>query len=245
MHYSAVVHVIMLVVVSSFPVWAAPNWYTLNTENFNVHYTQGHELWARSAAKELEIVRDKVWQQQRRVLPSKADVVVFDPLHAANGFALPSTDRPLMALFTTPPQSDSVISNKASWQQLLILHEYIHLVHLSQPSRQRWKQALRNSWDLYDLSQAMMPRWVAEGYATLMESKMTGRGRIYDNFGEALLIELAQQGALLPYGQLSNGNDDYYAKSMAYLLGGPFFGMAGATLLRSGFGCCLDAYEWC
>ncbi|MBD1583992.1 hypothetical protein HC733_17235 [Pseudoalteromonas sp. S16_S37] len=204
------------------PAWAAPKWFTLNTEHFNIHYTQGHEAWARSAAQELEIVRDKVWQQQKRVLAGKADVVVFDPSHAANGFALPSTDNPLMALFTTPPQSDSVISNHASWQQLLILHEYIHLVHLSQPSRHQWRQAFRDTWDLYDISQAMMPRWVAEGYATLMESKMTGRGRIYDNFGEALLTELAQQGALLSYAQLNEGNDEYYSKSMAYLIGGRF-----------------------
>ncbi|BBN83195.1 hypothetical protein PA25_31800 [Pseudoalteromonas sp. A25] len=202
--------------------WATPQWFTLNTDHFNIHYTEGHEAWARSAAQELEIVREKVWQQQKRVLEGKADVVVFDPIHAANGFALPSTDNPLMALFTAPPQSDSVISNHASWQQLLILHEYIHLVHLSQPSRHRWRQALRDSWDLYDISQAMMPRWVAEGYATLMESKMTGRGRIYDNFGEALLTELAQQGALLSYAQLNEGNDEYYSKSMAYLIGGRF-----------------------
>ncbi|NOU51229.1 hypothetical protein HG263_11895 [Pseudoalteromonas sp. JBTF-M23] len=204
------------------PAWSAAHWFTLNTEHFNIHYTQGNEAWARSAAQELEIVRDKVWQQQKRVLEGKADVVVFDPIHAANGFALPSTDNPLMALFTTPPQSDTAISNHASWQQLLILHEYIHLVHLSQPSRHRWRQALRDTWDLYDISQAMMPRWVAEGYATLMESKMTGRGRINDNFGEALLTELAQQGALLSYAQLNEGNDEYYSKSMAYLIGGRF-----------------------
>ncbi|OHU97564.1 TolB family protein [Pseudoalteromonas byunsanensis] len=201
---------------------AAPAWYTIQTEHFNIHYTQGHQLWAISAAKELEIVRDKVWQQQSRGLSKKADVVIFDPIHAANGFALPSTDNPLMALFTTPPQSDTAIANHNSWQQLLILHEYIHLVHLSQPSRHTWKQALRNVWDLYDVSQAMMPRWVAEGYATLVESKMTGRGRLYDNYSEALLRELAQQGALLSYEQLNDGNHEYQSKAMAYLLGARF-----------------------
>ncbi|MCF6436461.1 hypothetical protein [Pseudoalteromonas sp. MMG022] len=203
-------------------VLAAPTWHTIQTDNFNIHYTQGHKAWASSAAKELEIVRDKVWQQQNRGLGTKADVVVFDPYHAANGFALPSTDSPLMALFTTPPQSDTVIANHNSWQQLLILHEYIHLVHLSQPSRHVWKQTLRDVWDLYDVSETMMPRWVAEGYATLLESKMTGRGRLYDNYSEALLQELAQQGALLSYQQLNDGNHEYKSKSMAYLLGARF-----------------------
>ncbi|WP_252371512.1 TolB family protein [Pseudoalteromonas phenolica] len=199
--------------------YAIPSWFTIETEHFNVHYTQGHKSWAESAAHELELVRDKVIEQQQRSLEAKADVVVFDPYHGANGFAIPSTDKPLMALFTTPPQSDTVISNSSGWQQLLILHEYIHLVHLSQPNRSTWRQTLRDVWDPYDIALAVMPRWVAEGYATLMESKMTGRGRLYDNYTEALLTEFARQGALLPYSALNNGNDSYLSGSMAYLIG--------------------------
>ena len=199
--------------------YAAPVWQTIETEHFNVHYTQGHKRWAESAAHELELVRDKVLEQQNRSLEAKADVVVFDPFHGANGFAIPSTDKPLMALFTTPPQSDTVISNSSGWQQLLILHEYIHLVHLSQPNRSTWRQTLRDVWDPYDIALAVMPRWVAEGYATLMESKMTGRGRLFDNYTEALLTEFARQGALLPYSALNNGNDSYLSGSMAYLIG--------------------------
>ncbi|MBQ4862151.1 hypothetical protein J8L98_10675 [Pseudoalteromonas sp. MMG013] len=206
----------------SFSGWTTPEWSTLRTAHFNVHFTDGHDAWAQSAAQELEQVRQFILTQQNRSLPAIADVVVFDPIHGANGFALPSTDSPLMALFTTPPQSDTVISNSRGWQQLLILHEYVHLVHLSQPSRNRWRQRIRNSWDLYDLNEATMPRWVAEGYATLLESKMTGRGRLYDNFSEAILTRFAQQGALPTYRQLNGADERYLSNTMAYLLGGRF-----------------------
>lgn len=215
--FAAMCAACLLLVVSTQA--RANDWQTLHTEHFRVHYTPTQQAWARSAAVELELVRDLVLQQQGRALDSIADVVVFDPINGANGFALPSTGTPLMALFTTPPQSDSVIANSPGWQQLLILHEYIHLVHLSQPSRSVWRQHLRDWFDIYDLSSAVLPRWVAEGYATLLESRLTGRGRLYDNYSEALLRAFARQGALLSYGALSNGDGSYRSSAMAYLLG--------------------------
>ncbi|MEL0648825.1 hypothetical protein V6248_15465 [Pseudoalteromonas agarivorans] len=202
------------------PTFAA-DWQTIHTEHFNVHFSKEHVDFAKSTATELEIVRSKVLEQQNRALDKTVDVVVFDPLNAANGFALPASNNPVMALFTTPPQSDTVISNSTGWQQLLVLHEYIHLVHLAQPTRNDWQQKMRGIWDLYDLTYSNTPRWVAEGYATLIESKMTGRGRLFDNYSESMLIEFAQQGALPTYGQL-NGEQGFMAGSMAYLMGSRF-----------------------
>ena len=200
-------------------LYAQTNWQTINTEHFNVHYTQASHDWAHSAAHELEIVRTKVLEQQNRAIDKVIDVVVFDPLNSANGFALPPSENPMMALFTTPPQSDTVVSNSAGWQQLLILHEYVHLVHLAQPTRSDWRQVIRGAWDLYDLTYEPMPRWAAEGYATLLESKMTGRGRLFDNYSEAILTEFAQQGSLPTYDQLNSVDGSYMAGSMAYLMG--------------------------
>ncbi|HDY85337.1 MAG TPA: hypothetical protein ENH74_06620, partial [Methylophaga sp.] len=199
----------------------AADWQTIHTEHFNIHYSVEHADFAKSTAAELEIVRTKVFEQQNRALDKTVDVVVFDPLNAANGFALPTSSNPVMALFTTPPQSDTVISNSSGWQQLLVLHEYIHLVHLAQPTRNDWQQKVRGIWDLYDLTYSDTPRWVAEGYATLIESKMTGRGRLFDNYSESILREFAQQGALPTYGQL-NGEQGFMGGSMAYLMGSRF-----------------------
>ena len=213
-------NLIALSLALSFTAQAQTQWQTIETDNFKVHFSQEYQAWARSAANELESVRSKVLEQQNRALDKKVDVLVFDPLNRANGFAIPASNHPLMALYASPPQSDTVISNSSGWQQLLALHEYIHLVHLAQPSRSEWKQALRDVSGLYDVAQGMqVPRWAAEGYATLLESQMTGRGRLHDNYVEALLTQFAKEGMLPSYGQLNAVDGGYMAGSMAYLMG--------------------------
>ncbi len=195
------------------------NWQTFETDNFRVHYTPEYQQWALSSAREMESVRTLVQQQQGRVLQEKVDAYIIDPYNAANGFAVPLSNKPYMALFATPPQSDSVIANSTGWQQLLVLHEYVHLVHLAQKSRSKLRSTIANWYDVYDASQIKGERWVAEGYATLLESKLTGRGRLYHNQIEAILQQFARQGALPSYGQLSKVNDDFMSGSMAYLVG--------------------------
>ncbi|ATC96363.1 TolB family protein [Pseudoalteromonas tunicata] len=209
-----------LSVAFSLTAHANSQWQTIETDNFKVHFSKEYQDWARSAANELEIVRTKVLEQQNRALDKKVDVLVFDPFNQPNGFAIPASKAPLMAFFATPPQSDTVISNSSGWQQLLALHEYIHLVHLAQPSRSEWKQTLRNVYGLYDVSQGMqVPRWAAEGYATLLESQMTGRGRLHDNYVESLISQFAKEGMLPTYDQLSATEGGYMTGSMAYLVG--------------------------
>ncbi|KZN55205.1 hypothetical protein N474_15990 [Pseudoalteromonas luteoviolacea CPMOR-2] len=200
----------------------AAEWLTVSSPNFRVHFQSQHQTWATKTATELERVRAQVFEQQGRALDVVIDAVILDPFNLPNGYALPSSDNPLMALYVTPPQSDMEIAHHQSWLQLLVLHEYIHLVHLSQPSRHGKKQWLRGLSDSYDLAVAALPRWVAEGYATLQESKLTGKGRLFDNYSEALLRAYARQGALLPYAALNFGDGSYRANAMAYLLGARF-----------------------
>ena len=195
-------------------------WTVFETNSFRIHYTAEYRDWAISAAHDMEAAAKTVKEHQDRDLKMKVDVVVFDPFNDSNGFAIPFSNRPIMALFATPPQSNSIISNSSSWQQLLSLHEYVHLVHIGQPSRQSFKQSLSKYWDLYDIYKSSgMPRWVTEGYATLLESKLTGRGRLFDVQVEAMLLQFAREGALPKYSELSNTSGRYQIGSMAYLVG--------------------------
>ena len=150
---------------------SAQDWQTFETDNFRVHFTPEYRQWALSSASEMEKVRLLIKEQQGRVLTEKVDAYIVDPYNAANGFAFPLSHRPYMAFFATPPQSDSIIANSTGWQQLLVLHEYVHLVHLAQKSRSNWRDNLANWYDLFDASQINEERWVSEGYATLLESK--------------------------------------------------------------------------
>ncbi|TWX71093.1 hypothetical protein ESZ36_05530 [Colwellia demingiae] len=197
----------------------AKNWQTFETENFRVHFTPEYRQWALSSAREMEVVRQLIKEQQGRVITEKVDAYIVDPYNAANGFAFPLSHRPYMAFFATPPQSDTIIANSTGWQQLLVLHEYVHLVHLGQKSRSNWRNNLANWYDFYDASQINGERWVSEGYATLLESKLTGRGRLFNNQVEAIIQQFARQGALPSYKQLNSGDDSFMSGSMAYLVG--------------------------
>jgi Tol biopolymer transport system component len=195
------------------------DWQTFETENFRVHFTPEYRQWALSSAREMEVVRQLIKDQQGRVLTEKVDTFIIDPYNAANGFAVPLSHKPYMALFTTPAQSDTVISSSTGWQQLLVLHEYVHLVHLAQKSRSNWRNNVANWYDLYDASQINGERWVSEGYATLLESRLTGRGRLFNNQIEAIIQKFARQGAMPSYKELSVANDNFMSGSMAYLVG--------------------------
>ena len=197
----------------------AQNWQTFETAHFRVHYTPEYKTWALSSAREMENVRTLIKEQQNRVLDEKVDAYIIDPFNASNGFAYPLSNKPFMALFATPPLSDSIISNSSSWQQLLVLHEYVHLVHLGQKNRATWRNTLANWFDIYDAIQIKGERWVSEGYATLLESKLSGRGRLYHSGVEAIIQQFAREGTLPTYEQLSNASGTYLSGSMAYLVG--------------------------
>lgn len=198
---------------------SSQDWQTFETENFRVHFTPEYRQWALSSAREMEVVRQLIKDQQGRVLTEKVDTFIIDPYNAANGFAVPLSHKPYMALFTTPAQSDTVISSSTGWQQLLVLHEYVHLVHLAQKSRSNWRNNVANWYDIFDLSQVNGERWVSEGYATLLESRLTGRGRLFNNQIEAIIQQFARQGAMPTYKELSVANDNFMSGSMAYLVG--------------------------
>lgn len=198
------------------------NWQLLETEHFRLMFAKEFQGLAQNASHELEHSRTLVLQQQNRSLATKTDVVLIDPDNSPNGFALPLSHRPTMALFATAPQSDSALHNLSGWMQLVALHEYIHLVHLAQPDRNPWRDKLNQLAQWSDLARLDSPRWVAEGYATLQESKLTGKGRLFSAYAEAWLQQLAQEGAMPRYDELNAAEGRYQARGFAYLVGARF-----------------------
>ncbi|MCO7224706.1 hypothetical protein [Pleionea sp. CnH1-48] len=203
---------------------ATPNqdWKTLETQHFRVYFTPPYQEWAETTAYQLEDIRQHVQTDQSRTIDEKIDVLVFDPLNLANGSAIPLSHKPTIRLYATPPTSDSMISYMPNWQQLLVLHEYIHVVHLAQKSRNDYRRTAAKVWDLYDAVTIPGNRWVAEGYATLKESQMTGMGRIYSDKAEAFVRQLAREGAMPNYAQLSATEGTYRVGAYAYLIGSRF-----------------------
>jgi dipeptidyl aminopeptidase/acylaminoacyl peptidase len=195
------------------------DWRTVSTPHFRVHYTAPSEDWARRAAARLESIRERVVEEVGYAPPEVVDVLVSDPVADANGMAFPFLGWPRMVLWTSPPGPESVIGHYSDWSELLVVHEETHLVHLLRPSRNPLRRTLARVAPVGPI--ALAPRWVSEGYATVVEGRLTGSGRPNGDLRAAILRRWAQGGKLPSYGRLA-GDDSWQGMSMAYLVGSAY-----------------------
>lgn len=196
------------------------DWRTLSTGHFRVHYPVRSEAWARRAASRIESIWARVEEEVGYRPSTPVDVVVADPVAAPNGSAWPFLGWPRIVLWTSPPGPDSVIGHYRDWSDLLVVHEATHLVHLLRPSRNPFGRRLGALLPLGPVARKS-PRWVTEGYATVVEGRLTGFGRPNGDLRAALLRRLAQAGQLPSYGELNN-NRRWLGGSMAYLVGSAY-----------------------
>jgi len=197
------------------------SWRTLETPHFRVHFPAEYEAWARRAAERLETSRSAVGAAVGFDVKDRVDVLVMDPVASANGSALPILGWPRMILWTTPPPAASSIGASRDWIELLTVHEQAHIAHILRPSR----NPLRRVIEKYVLPLGPIvfaPRWVHEGYATVIEGELTGSGRPNGDFRAVLLRTLARNGRLPTYAQLSSDSKSWQGMSMAYLAGSAY-----------------------
>lgn len=199
---------------------ADDRWFTAETENFRVHYPASAEEWGLEAAGTLEEIRVRVNEEVGWTPTRKMDVVIVDPYGQANGSAWPFVAHPRMLLWATPPAPDSGIGHYRSWGELLLTHEYAHMVHLLRTSRSPVGQVIERGLGIAPITRKA-PRWCIEGYATVVEARLSGFGRPNTDARALLLRRLAQQGKFPTYGEL-NSFDRFYGGSFAYLVGSAY-----------------------
>ncbi|MFK7928116.1 MAG: TolB family protein [Myxococcota bacterium] len=212
----------MLLLTLALLTPAAPNdgWRTIKTEHYTVHYPIDAEEWAMAAASRLEAIREHNVEQVGWELKARTTVLLSDPYATSNGMAIPLLKRPRTELWLTPPGAASPIGWNRRWDEGLIVHEDAHLVHLSRPSRgglDTWIDALTGIGPIARKS----PRWVAEGYATVVEGDQTGFGRPYAAAEAAATRRLATDGVLPAYNEL-NGTARWGGGGFAYGIGAAY-----------------------
>lgn len=210
----------------ALPALAAPRvqapdapWVTFTTPHFRIHCPVAFEAFGREVAARAEGVQARYLGVVGYAYPKPMDILILDPAMTANGMALPVPRRPFVVLWKTPPARDSVIGHLRSWPELLLAHELTHMNQLLWPARRpglwrRWSDALGPL-------ALKCPRWVTEGYATLVEGELTGSGRPHGAFRAAVLRQWARQGKLTPYEDL-DGMGGFLGGSMAYLEGSAY-----------------------
>jgi hypothetical protein len=197
-------------------------WETIHTVHFDVHFPSIMRPWAVDAAGRLEGVHDAVVALVGSGPTRKVTVVIDDPYNVSNGASLPILDAPTIVLWPTPPDPSEDIGHASDWVELLTVHEFAHIAHLTRPSRDPVQRVL---WRLLpaDVSPIVRnsPRWVIEGYATYIEGRLTASGRPNSVARAGVLRQFALEGRLPAYSEL-NGSPRYLGGSMAYLAGSAF-----------------------
>jgi hypothetical protein len=198
----------------------AADWRTVETPHFRVHYPRPFEAWTMRAATHLESIRDAVAREAGYVAETKADVIVTNPVARANGLTYTLLDTPRIVLYAEPAEAAGQLGEFGDWIDLLVTHEMTHLVHLDRRSRNPARRALELLLPIGPIA-LNAPRWVNEGYATVIEGRLTGSGRPSSAFRAAVLRKWAESGQLPTYAQLDS-DYRFLGMSMAYLMGSAF-----------------------
>ncbi|MHB0972249.1 MAG: hypothetical protein ACYC7A_18880 [Thermoanaerobaculia bacterium] len=195
-------------------------WRTIETAHFRFHYPAPFEEWTLSAATRMESIRTTLIEEIGYAAPERVDVIVADPLATANGSAWPFIGWPRLVLYTNPPGPASSIGTNRDWIEMLTLHEQAHLIHILRPSRNPMRRILETLVPFGPI--AYSPRWITEGYATLLEGELTGSGRPNSDFRAAVIRQWARQGRMPTYAQLNSDRASWMGMSMAYLVGSSY-----------------------
>ena len=195
-------------------------WRTLETAHFAVHYPREYEEWTREVASRLESTRARVGERVGYLPNQRVDVIVADPQATANGSAWPVLGWPRIVLWTTPPEPESSIGSFRDWRDLLVTHEQAHILHLIRPPRNPLQRVVSHILPIGPVAEA--PRWVSEGYATVIEGELTGSGRPFGAMRASLLRTWGRHGRLPSYERLASDGGSWLGMSMAYLVGSAY-----------------------
>ncbi len=197
-------------------------WRTIETRYFVIHYPQSAETWTLDMARRIDAVHDAVSTAVGNAPARRVTLVVEDPNNVSNGFAVPLLEDPVIYFWPMPPDPTSGIGDSRGWGELLSVHEYTHIAHLTRPTRNGWDGFMTRLSPLRLGPIAIRaPRWVDEGYATYIEGKLTGMGRPHSAWRAAVLREWALEGKLPTYAQL-DVDGRFLGGDMAYLAGSAF-----------------------
>ena len=209
------------VLLQAAPHTQAPDatWITFTTAHYRIHCPKAFEAFGNVVAGRVEGIHAQYLGLVGFVYEKSIDILILDPVMEANGLALPLLERPHVVLWRTEPEPDSVIGHHRGWAELLLAHELGHMHHLLRPAR---KPSLWERWTaVLGPVTRKSPRWVIEGYATLIEGKLTGSGRPHSAIRAGVLRQWAIEGKLPSYEALS-GKDGFLGGSMAYLGGSAY-----------------------
>jgi Tol biopolymer transport system component len=205
-------------------------WHTVETENFLVHY---HEEIAELAPRAAAIAE----AAHRRIVPifewtpsGKTHLVLTDHIDASNGSATPFPSN-RMEVWVSAPGADpsSPLEHYDNWLNLVITHEYAHIVHLDMARGLSGRVRKIFGRTPASFPNMFSPLWMLEGIATLVESDVTEAGRLKGTFVDMVLRTAAVEGRFPTEPQASGLTGAWPEGGARYYYGSAFLSWLATT----------------
>jgi hypothetical protein len=196
-------------------------WRTLKTEHFYIHYYQGSEAAAERAAMLLERAHARLAVGLGHEPWLRTHVTMTDATDSANGSAN-ANPYPRINANITAPDSMSVLESYDDWFDILLTHEYVHVVHLDTiHGIPRIVNALLGFGVLGKVwaPNIVQPRWMVEGLATAEESRLSSQGRHRSAQFDMMLRMAVLEHGFLPIDRVSSGANVFPHGTSVYLYG--------------------------
>lgn len=198
------------------------DWYSLESEHFQIHYHNGIESQARDVLAMAERVHGELsvfidWQPS-----DKTEIVLTDEYDHSNGYATPYPSN-RMTMFLSAPDEINSLEDHGGWLELLFTHEYLHILHLDKAEGA--PSVLRKIFGRFILffPNALQPSWFTEGLATYVETdggRGIGRGQssYYD-----MLMRMESLDGIKPLRQVNQPIASWPMGTTPYLYGVFFY----------------------
>jgi len=213
-----------LLLVCSFQSNAADPglaWRTHESEHFLIHYPQNLKGFVAKVDYLAERSHESLSTYFNWKPKQKTHVILLDEVDQANGFASPIPNNAMTLYMQPPTQGELLVYD--DWLQMLIHHEYTHILHVDKVlDTPAW---LRTVFGRYLLlfPNALHPNWFQEGLATYMETNdATGVGRGQSN-GFQMMMRQEVIAGIKPLSRINTVSGHDWPFNTAYLYGVYFF----------------------
>lgn len=209
----------------STSLWAVDpwqDWKTLESEHFRIHFYPDEEALAHKTVAIAERLHAELTTKYQWSPREKTEVVLTDHTDLANGTANPFPYNANL-LIVAPPSDLNALENYRDWLELLIRHEYTHIIHLDKVAGA--PGVMRKIFGRFSLffPNAYQPTWLVEGLATHEEGHGDeGIGRGQSNFFSMMMRTEVQSG-VKPLSQVNVPLRTWPVGATAYLYGVHFY----------------------
>ena len=199
------------------------NWQTLHTEHFNIHFHNNEEALARKTGGIAEKVHTRIstYLDWKPLTPT--DIVLTDRNDFSNASATPFPNNQ-MNIIITPPDTLNSVEDFNDWLEILLTHEYTHIIHLDKARGA--PNILRKIFGRiipWFFPNTLQPLWEIEGLATHLETNdKAGIGRGQSSYFKMLMRTEFDNG-FKPLRQINQPISSWPSGTARYLYGVYFF----------------------